>query len=310
MLLLEKLLPFLFIGCIGFYCARKSLLKEPILAPINNVIFYIGLPAMLFKGIAGQQATSALPVFPALTVALPIPASFLIATCTSRFLYRPSASPARATWIQTSTHCNHALAFPLIFYLLGDAGILVAGLVSTSLIITQNIASIFTYQRMCLSSKKENPASALKALLTNPTILATGSATVWHQCALPIPEIFSQTLGLLAGLFLPLALLTIGARLAFWKCAPSKKNIRELILLYCHKIILLPVIGLGIGSVFGLSPLENTVLIITLAAPTALVSSIYATEMGGNPQHAATIIGLTHSLCPISYLIWLTLAGI
>ena len=308
MVLLGKLLPFFLTASLGFVCSRTAFFPDGFMALANRLVFYIGLPAMLFVGMAAQPAGTP-AILPAVAVCIALPSGCLLAISVSRFLFGKGASPIRATWIQCSIHANQGLGLPVILCLFGERGLLAAGPMFAMFIVCQNLLTTLVYQYF---GKKKNSSlrAAIAGICRNPAVAATVTGLLWHELRLPLPAFMLETLRILAGLFLPLALFTVGVHLAHRKQEQGNDDRPwTTFLLLAHKAFVLPFIGFLLAPALGLGKLEEQILLLCLASPTALVSGIFAAELGGSPRQAAAIIGLTHILCPLTYAFWMHLVS-
>jgi predicted permease len=107
-----------------------------------------------------------------------------------------------------------------------------------------------------------------------------------------------RTLSILAGMAFPMALLLIGAGLAFDQMLPAG---RELLSSGLFKLVLLPLIGWLL--LFALQVPRDSMLpvLILLACPPATVTYVFATSMNGDPELAAAVISSHTLLSALAY---------
>jgi hypothetical protein len=96
-----------------------------------------------------------------------------------------------------------------------------------------------------------------------------------------------RTLGSLAKMTLPLALLTIGAALM---TVPLKGNRWQALAAASFKTVVSPLIGYGLGRAWGLSAGEMLTVVLCLACPGAAISYTMVKQLGGDEGLAATSI--------------------
>jgi predicted permease len=116
--------------------------------------------------------------------------------------------------------------------------------------------------------------------------------------------IAERTLGIVAGMALPLALLVIGASLSF---DLVKTKLPYIIPSGFLKLVVVPGLGLAAYLIFGLDSKEFLPGFVLLATPSATVSYVMATEMHGAPEQASAAVSLSTLLSSITYLLWLGL---
>ena len=103
------------------------------------------------------------------------------------------------------------------------------------------------------------------------------------------PTWIMNTTELLAGVTIPLMLLTLGASLATLKVIKFKKIISIGIL----KIALGMGVGIATASYFGLEGIERNVLIMQMSMPVAVFSYLLASKYNRNPDEVASLIFTT-----------------
>jgi predicted permease len=103
---------------------------------------------------------------------------------------------------------------------------------------------------------------------------------------------------------LPLALLVIGASLSFELVMNKLPLIVPSALL---KLILLPGLSLIVFRILGLGADEFLPGFILLAAPSATVSYVMATELNGSPEQASAAVSLSTLFSSVTYLLWLSI---
>jgi predicted permease len=140
----------------------------------------------------------------------------------------------------------------------------------------------------------------------NPVILSALAGMAFSISGVSVPLLIDRSLGILSGLALPLALLVIGASLSF-----------ELIRVHLSsalgsgilKLVLLPSMGYFLYEWFGVEAQDYLPGLILLAAPTATLTYVMATEMGGDIELAIATISVSTMLSAITFSMWLGIAG-
>jgi len=93
-----------------------------------------------------------------------------------------------------------------------------------------------------------------------------------------------------ANITLPLALLCTGAALDFRSLRHDPK---DTVLAAAGKLLLVPLLFVGGGILWGFRGIELGILLLLSSAPTAAASYVMVRAMGGNAPLAANIIALT-----------------
>jgi predicted permease len=117
-----------------------------------------------------------------------------------------------------------------------------------------------------------------------------------------MPSIIDRGLSILSGMSLPLALLLIGASLNFSEFAQQFKPV---VLIGLIKLVLMPAFGIAFYLLMGVPAPDFVPALILLAAPSATVTYIMATEMGGDPKMASAAVTATTLASLVTYTLWL-----
>ena len=104
---------------------------------------------------------------------------------------------------------------------------------------------------------------------------------------------------------LPMALLIIGGSL---KTAPGKR-IQLVAFSTVFKLLVLPLSGLIIFRAMGISSAQAVTAVILLASPSATVTYVMASEMGGKPDLAAAAVTISTIISIVTYTLWIAVMG-
>ena len=155
-----------------------------------------------------------------------------------------------------------------------------------------------------LSSDKTNPRDILFDVLRIPIFHAFLLALVFTWLKIPVPSGVQQGLQLISAGAIPLLIFILGLQLS----AISLSFIREKILRLAAivatatliRLIVSPVIALGILFLFQVQGLERSVAILQTSAPSALLPLMYAIRFNKSPELLAAIILFTTLFSGIS----------
>ncbi len=287
----------------GWVAKRIGLLPDTIIGPLNRLVFYLALPALIFEKISRasfHHYFDLLLIVGALVAAV---MAFFLAWAIGRIL---GAEGGRlGTFIQSCIHGNLGyMGLAVSYYFLGEEGFTRASLLASFLILLQNLLAIAALQ-LCSSAKGKGARLLTMAghLLVNPIILGAAAGLLVSAWELEIPKVVQGGLGILSHMALPTGLLLIGASLSL---NLSWSHLKLILGVSVVKLIMLP--GLGFLLYTGLSVARQEMApgIILLAAPTATVTYVMSREMGGSASLASSTISATTLLSGLGYLVWLS----
>ncbi len=208
MVLPGNLLPFFLTVSLEFFCSRSSFPPNSFLTVSNNLVFYIGLPVVLFVSIAIQPDGTPV-ILPTVAVCIAIPFTDLPTVPISGLLFGKKQFAGRTTWIQCFFHANQELGLPVLLCLCGERGLIAAASMFAPFIGWQNILSSPVYQYVTQGSAHPRKKSII-GIRRNQAVSATTLRLVWHGLKIPLPTFLQDTFRILPGLFLPPALFTTG----------------------------------------------------------------------------------------------------
>lgn len=271
---------------VGYWLAQVGLLSEAFVDDASRLVFMITLPVLLFINIltADAELGQELPLLSAglIGTLLTIPLAWLAGMAVPR--------GDRSAFIQGAFRGNLGiigLAWAANAY--GSSGLAQAALLMAVITIFYNITAValFAYYSQ---QTRFSWGKLAKDIAQNPLIVAIVLALICKQLGVVLPQIVLQTGDYLASITLPLALLCIGASLDFSLLKRSSLGAFGAV---GFKLVLVPVVLLAFGWLFGLPAQSMGVLLLLAAAPSATVSFIMARALGGNSQLAANIVALS-----------------
>lgn len=178
---------------------------------------------------------------------------------------------------------NGNLGLPLIAFALGSAGLERA-------IIYMIASSIFLFGVAPALLHGESLKSGLLLVLRIPLIWAMGVGLLLHELSVALPDAISQGLHLLGESAIPLALIILGIELSDTQVKAGRYEFSALSL----RLLLAPLLALGIGRALAMPVLDLQVFILQSAMPCAINSIVLVAEFGGDaPRTARTIVAST-----------------
>ena len=304
--IVNTIIPIFFVITLGWLAQKKNWMPGSFVDPANRLVFYLAIPAMIFKAISSAPLKSSIDIT--------VLAIVLISSSTTVFLAWLAGKSmkgrfSRGSFIQSSFHGNLGyIGFAVAFYYLGREGLVKASLIAAFLMILQHFISVIALQFYSGDTSKNERSMwfVAKKIMSNPVILAALMGIGFSLSGLTLPSIISRILDIMSSFALPLALLIIGATLSF-------EVVRSQPLLLCaasaFKLIILPGLGIFLFRLFGVSPDVFLPGLILIAAPTATLACVMAKEMDGDPDFAGAAVSLSTLLSAFTYTWWLHLAS-
>ena len=191
------------------------------------------------------------------------------------------------------------MALPLEQALLGNEGVFYCSTVVA-------VFNIFVWSFGIFLMSGDKKSIKPKALALNPSIIAIIVGIIIFVFSLPVPDIVKSPLNFLAGLNTPLPMIIIGYHLSK---SDILKGLRDkgTVISCAMKLILLPLIALGVMYLSGIRGTMLVALSVAFSAPVAAMTAMFSAKYENDTSLAATIVSTSHVLCiltmpPIIYL--------
>ncbi len=275
------LLPDFALIVLGFLICRYTMLDRPLWEAAERLVYHLLFPALLFGSIVRH------PLQP--MAALPLAAATWIVTgagiVLAYALRRGPGVDARlhASGAQVAFRFNSYVALAAVERVAGAQGLAAVALVIACAVPLCNVGAVWPLAR-------HGGQHYGRELARNPLIVATVGGLAFNLLGLRLPELATTTLARVGGAALPLGLMAVGAGLRLgalregpW-LAGALLGIRHL---------LLPALGLACAFVLPLSALQQTVIVLFAALPTASSCYVLAARMGGQAFYVAGLVTLS-----------------
>jgi len=301
--ILENISPVFLVILLGFISRRMGFLPDIFIISANRLVYFIAIPLLVYSEISKGTFSESFDLWQIGGTFLAVVSVGTAAYLMARIL---KLVPGRtATFVQTSFHGNLGyVGLAIVFYTLGPEGRGAASVLAGFLILFQNVMSIgmFTF---VASGEQKVDLQVVGKFLGNPIILATLLGLFSSAAGIRIPHFLERSFDIVGDMALPLALLIIGGSL---KTATGKR-IQLVAFSTSFKLLLLPLTGFFIFRTMGVDPIQAETAVILLASPSATVTYVMASEMGGEPELAATAVTISTIISIVTYMVWIGVMG-
>jgi malonate transporter and related proteins len=283
------IVPVFLIVALGYLLKKKNVINSDFISASSKVVFTVSLPALIFNEVTAVPFSETLNLNLILySVALTVITFLLVWGAGSLFI---KEGKDLAVFIQGSTRGNFAIiGLAIIANIYGREIMGKASLVLAFIIPLYNLLSVIALTVPVRKEKGFNYIKLFKDLITNPLIIAILLAIPFSVMQIEIPNFLRNTIGYLASLTLPLALIGVGGFLSFTE---AKKDSVKALWATIIKLVLIPLAGVYGAYLAGFRGEEMGILFILFGCPTAIASFIMADAMGVNSRLAGNILLLT-----------------
>ena len=292
---------------LGFVLHKWRIIDDSFAAKLNQFVFQIALPVLLFDQLATTDFVSVwdtkFVLFCFAVTLLSVGLAFLLSLLINN-------KPARGEFVQAAYRSSAAIlgiAYTQNIY--GDAGM-------TPLMI---IASVPLYNAMAvvvlaLTAPVETGTvrvdkgvlarRTIKGIVTNPILLGIVAGLTWSLLRLPAPAILAKTVDNVGSLATPLGLIAMGASID-----PKKVSgkLRPSVCAAIVKLVGLCSIFLPIAVAFGFREAKLIAIMVMLGSPTTVSSFVMARNMGheGTLTSNTVVIATVMGAFTLTFWLWL-----
>src|SRR5690606_32112638 len=166
---------------------------------------------------------------------------------------------------------------------------------------------VYTLGVFIASMGRSSFRGALARLARVPTIYAVALAIVAYALRIPVPGPIMSTLEIVADGAIPTMLVVLGMNMAAidgvasWRLALPAVSLR---------LLVAPLLAMAVAGLLGLQGLSYSTSIIEASMPTAVITSVIATEYEVQPPIVTSIVVLTTLLSPFTLAVTITLLGL
>jgi predicted permease len=204
------------------------------------------------------------------------------------------------SFIQITFHGNITyIGLAVLYYMLGEEGLKKGSILIGFLILLNNTLAIAVIS--WASQKHTNIWKSLGSIARTPLIIATFLGMMFLYFGIPMPDILLKSMGILANIALPMALIIIGASMSVGTVKSSLKLSGIATLL---KLMVLPFLSFFFCYLYSIPYRDSLPGVILLATPSATTSFILANQLGGDTDLASGVITLSTLLSPLAFIFW------
>ncbi|WP_210395598.1 AEC family transporter [Motiliproteus sediminis] len=292
-ILLNVVFPVFAIILAGYLCGRRRLLGEGAGEGLNKFVYWVALPALLFRAMAAVDIEQLLNWDfigayvggQALTMVLGI--------AIGCWFFRNTLAEGALNGMNVIYGNTGFLGIPLALAAFGSAATvptIITVVVNSALVV--GVATVLVELSLNRASgAAELVKDVVLALAKNPMLVAPVAGILWALAGWPLPpalDKFCELLGAAAG---PCALFAIGL---FLVGKPVSSGLGEVSVALVIKLLVQPAVTWWLAvSVFDMSPLWAAVAVVMAATPTGAGSFVMAQQYGVYVQRTSSVILLS-----------------
>ena len=256
----------------GFIAAKTGIMTEAGAACCTDIALIIATPCVIIKSLM-RRFDAAVMKSLLLAVALTLLVQVLMITL-GTLLLRSKDLKRQRTLRFGSIFANCGfMSLPLQEVMLGADGTLYG----SAYVIMFNLV-VWSYGVYLISGDKRYIQP--KKLFVNPGIAGLLIGLIIFVFSVPVPQVLSSTVNYLAAIYTPLPMLIIGYHLSKTNVLKAFKDF-QCIIAVLLRLIVYPLVSLGVLYLFGIRGTLLVSAIISLSAPVAAVTTMFSSKFGG-----------------------------
>lgn len=303
---LNATMPVFLTMCVGYFLRAVNLVDDAFADKLNNFVFRIALPVLLFQDLAEADFFS---VWDTRYVLFCFAATFLsigLVSLLGRALVRDV--PARGEFIQASYRSSAALLgaayIENMYHTTGMAPLMIIGAVPLYNIAAVTVLAVTAGRSEGGKADRAGIRKTAKKVLTNPIIDGILVGLVWSLLRIPLPAVPAKVVSNIAQTASPLGLVAMGASIDVKKIrgvlGPSLAAVFFKLLGLCA--LFLPVaVGMGFRTQ------KLTAILVMLGSPSTVTCFVMAKNMGheGSLSSNAVMLSTIASSFTLTLWIWI-----
>ena len=280
--------PLILLMMVGYFLQRIKIFTNEFAVQCNKVCFEVFLPCLVFynvytNGIGNKEGMDTLRYCLVASLVL-----IAILLSTVPFIVRDRDKVG--VMIQ-GMFKNNALLFgaPLVTNLygpeeIGPITVIVSAIVPLYNFVAVVILSVFDPQK---KAERLQMVEVLKDVVKNPLIVSAALALTINYVNFRLPEFIMSTVGNIAGIATPLALISLGAGFQFKKLSG---NMKYLLTASIFKMIIMPAIMIGVAVYLGFRQVQLVTILALFATPVAVSSYVMAQKSNSDYVLAGQLV--------------------
>ena len=277
-LFVNVVLPVFIVAGLGFIIEKRL---HPPIAPFNQVVLYVLMPAFVFTSLLAVDFRSEQPIkitlFTFLLAIAMLAVAFVIARAARLDRTTSSALMLTAAFPNLG---NYGLSVVLLAY--GREGVAIGAI----LLAVQSLYGI-TLAIFIASSGRASIGQSMREVFRQPMIYAVAAALFFNLTQIPVPGFINSALALPSQAAIPLMLLVLGMTFATTSRIAQPGLVSVAVV---TRLVIGTLVGWALAIALGIEGMARDVMIIGAAMPTAVFTILTATQFNTRPHFVSDVV--------------------
>ncbi|NLL20000.1 MAG: AEC family transporter [Clostridia bacterium] len=274
---------------LSYLTKRWRLMPHHTNAVLSSLLYNVTAPCLIFISLVSSSGTSLLKEG---LIVIGVALGYLTIACLVAlwFLRKvPSSDTTAGVVAFTSIFSNTGfMGIPLVYLLFGASGVAIGALYDQA----HNLF-MFTLGTIMLGQKEGGFLITAARRLKEPPVIALGAGLLILVTGIKIPAPILEPVKMIGETTSALAMFAIGQFIDL-NCFRDTARLKKLPVVAALRLVLIPLIVLGLTSLLPFPPLVRGVLGIMVAAPSAVMSAVLAKQYEQDYEFAVmAVVGTT-----------------
>ena len=285
---LNVVVPVFLVMILGYILKKTGIIGAGFLESGNKIVYYIGLPAQLFRSVYTTDIREYMDLRFTLFALIATTVSFF-AIWGAAAIFLKKDPPVLGAFAQGAFRGSFALlGIPLIINMAGDAGMARAALVVMFVVPFFNVFSVMSLAPC--SGKKPSVLTIILTVIKNPSNIMIAIGMVLSMLDISLPIMVGGAVNTTANIATPLALVCLGGGMAF---RGFDAKFKYAVVGSVIKCVIIPVAFTVVAYFMGFRDYDLAVILIMGGIPSAVVAYAMAVQFGADTYVAGTIVVIT-----------------
>ena len=294
--------PIFIVIAVGFLIRKIKLINDEGVGLLNRLAYNIGLPALIFLNITDYRLSEIFNIGIIKVIYSAYGIYFIILVLLSFFIKRSRRT--RGAFIVGSFRCNMAfVGLPIIWMAYGSLALARGSLVIACIVPVNIISTVLIFKFLNRREERLDAKKLLRNFITDPMIISAILGIIFSYFGLGLPGFIHDSLDIISGMAVAVALLSIGASFRF---DHLKDDLKTVSYISFNKLILLPAIVFLVAAfIYKIDIFDRNVMVILFATPLAVAAYIMAKKLRSNYNLMASVLIFTTIISALTISSWL-----
>lgn len=284
---------FLLIG-VGALCYKRNMVTDEGSAQMSSILMTFVMPCIIIHSFCREFDPA---MMGKLIQAFLLSVLLLVASLILSALVFPKDSSDYADKRMCTIFSNNGfMAIPLLQALYGENGVFIG---SINIVVTNIFLWTIGVWMLSRASGRSSGALNWRKILLNPGTIGLAAGLMIFITSFQLPTVLNDAISFLSDLNTPLAMIVLGVYLAQSNLLQALKD-RSIYLVSLCRLFVIPLIAIAAAALLPFDSDVSQVLLVSIATPCAVASSMFAQMFGTNYRYSSQIIAFSTMISAVA----------